>query len=157
MKSDGMFRKLPMVFAIALALYAAAYFSIEHRRKRNGPWQVTFMNDVSTRSPALLIDQPALGITNLQIVFPGALVSRDDFTNTLAFDHVRAVPYDLPFGQCIFMDTTFLPGTVVFKIFDHEIQLIPRILTVDKKEHPWKSHMTLSLPATTTNSLPAAR
>jgi hypothetical protein len=46
------------------------------------------------------------------------------------------------------MDTTFLPGTLVFELFGHEIQLLPRVLTIDKKEQPWRSNETIALPNT---------
>jgi hypothetical protein len=38
----------------------------------------------------------------------------------------------------VFQDTTFLPGTVVIQTFGHEIQLLPRVLTLDRAEHPWR-------------------
>jgi len=43
------------------------------------------------------------------------------------------------------MDTTFLPGTVAFQLFGHEIELLPRVLIIDHEEHPWHSkHATLT-------------
>ncbi len=56
-----------------------------------------------------------------------------------------------------FMDTTSLPGTVVLKLFGHEIQLMPRVLTVDKKERPWRSEETLALPGTNRPGRPVMR
>src|SRR5437868_6296943 len=100
-------RNLALVFALALLAYAAFYFGIEHLRARKGPWQVTFKSTPSG-TPLLLINQPALGITNVQIIFPEAANSASP-PATLVFDHPREVPYDLPFGRCRFMDTTFLP------------------------------------------------
>jgi len=64
---------------------------------------------------------------------------------TLIFREPRPVPYSVPFGKCVFMDTTFLPGTVTFQLFGHEIELLPRVLIIDHAEHPWLSHSTLSL------------
>jgi hypothetical protein len=38
------------------------------------------------------------------------------------------------------MDTTFLPGTVSFtNIFGHDIELLPRVLIIDRQEHSWKT------------------
>ena len=37
------------------------------------------------------------------------------------------------------MDTTFLPGTLTFQFFGHEIELLPRVLVLDRQEHPWRS------------------
>src|SRR4026208_890330 len=118
MKSDGLVKHFVLTFAVALVIYGIAYYGIEHRRTRKGPWQVAFTNEAGG-SPALLMNQPSLAITNVQIIFPGATMPTNASTR-LAFTTPRQVPYDLPFGRCLFMDTTFLPGTIVFDLFGHE-------------------------------------
>lgn len=148
MKSDNLPRNLVVVFALALVLYIVAYSGIESRRTRQGPWQITFTND-ATGSPALLINQPRLAITNVLIRFPGEMVP--SFTNsvtTLAPLQPRPVPFDLPFGRCVFMDVTSLPGTLAVEIFGHEIQLLPRVLTLDRAEQPWRSGTQIILNRT---------
>lgn len=146
MKSDNPLRHFAIPFGIAVLVYIIFYTGIEHRRTRNGPWQVTFTNDAAG-APALLINQPKLGITNLQITFNGETNAYS--TNALLVLAIpKPVPYDIPFGKCVFMDTTFLPGTIVFDVFGHEIQLIPRVLTIDKKEIPWQSNTTMGVPRT---------
>jgi hypothetical protein len=145
MKSDNLFRHLTIPFGIAVLVYVIFYFGIEHRRTRKGPWQVTFANDASG-APALVINQPNVGVTNLQITFPGETNRIEKIE--MAFSQPRVVPYDTPFGKCVFMDTTFLPGTIVFDLFGHEIQLIPRVLTIDKKEIPWQSEKTIAVSGT---------
>jgi hypothetical protein len=147
MKSDGLLKMLLIAFVIALVVYAVAFFGIENRRTRQGPWRVAFTNDISG-APELVIGQPALAITNVQIVFPNATLPKNFSPKNFAFAQPREVPFDLPFGQCLFMDTTFIPGTIVFSIFGHEIQLIPRVLTIDKVEQAWKSNTTISLSPT---------
>lgn len=144
MKSDGLLKILLIAFVIALVVYAVAFFGIENRRTRRGPWQVAFTNDISG-APELIVSQSALAITNVQIIFPNAALPKNFSSQKFAFAQPREVPFDLPFGQCLFMDTTFLPGTIVFSIFGHEIQLIPRVLTIDKVEQAWKSNATISL------------
>jgi hypothetical protein len=146
MKSDNLFRHIAIPFGIAILIYVIFYGGIEHRRTRNGPWRVTFTNNASG-APALLINEPKLAITNLQISFPGEPVTNFQ-TGLLVLNQPRPVPYDVPFGKCVFMDTTFLPGTIVFDAFGHEIQLIPRVLTIDNKEIPWRSDVTIDLPRT---------
>src|SRR4051812_31246154 len=102
MKSDNLLRHLIVPFGIALLLYAISYTWIEHRRTRKGPWEVTFTNNASG-APTLVINQPALAITNLQITFPG----ETNRTNaTLNFRQPQQVPWDLPYGKCVFMDMT---------------------------------------------------
>ena len=141
MKFPGPLKHLVFAFVIALVLYVSFYRAIEHRRTRNGPWQVAFTNALG--APALVINEPKLAISNVTIRFPGRPPSSSN--SFIVFDPPQPVPFDVPFGQCIFMDTTFQPGTVVFTIFGHEIQLLPRVLTIDKVEQPWQSGTTIDL------------
>src|SRR5205809_7804765 len=118
MKSDNLLRHLAIPLGIAVLVYIISYGGIEHRRTRKGPWEVTFTNDAAG-APTLVINETKLGITNLQITFSG---ETNRATNTfLSFRQPREVPYDIPFGKCVFMDTTFLPGTIVFDLLGHEI------------------------------------
>jgi hypothetical protein len=147
MKSDNLLRHLVIPFGIAVVVYVISYSWIEHRRTRKGPWEVTFTND-SSGAAMLVINQPSLAITNLQITFPG----ETNRTNaTLSFSQPQPVPWDLPYGKCVGMDTTFLPGMIAIDLFGHEIQLIPRVLTIDQKEMPWVSNKTI--PVTGTNGV----
>jgi hypothetical protein len=122
-------------FGIAIVVYVVFYYGIEHRRTKNGPWRVTFTNDVSGH-PVLLVEQPTLAITNLQISFIDE-TNRNSQSNAWNFAQPQPVPYEVPFGKCLFMDTTFLPGTLAFDLLGHQIQLIPRVLTIDGKELTW--------------------
>ena len=144
MKSDGIFKQVSAVFIVALAIYIVAYHAIEDRRTHHGPWEVRFTQD-ATGAPALLINEPKLAITNVMIVFPGEIIASTNQPTTLALVQPRATPFDVPFGKCVFMDATSLPGTLVFELFDHEIQLLPRALTIDKIERPWVSPMRVVL------------
>jgi hypothetical protein len=143
MKQDRLVKRLAVAFILALALYASTYAWIEHRRKAAGPWQVTFTQHTSG-APALVVNQPALGITNVHVLFEGTDV--DAITlETFAPTEPRAVPFDVSFGRCVFMDLTSLPGTIVLEMFGREIQFLPRVLTIDKVERPWQSGETLVL------------
>ena len=147
MKSDNLLRHLAIPFVLALVVYVISYSWIEHRRTRKGPWEVAFTNDASG-APMLVINQPSLAVTNLQITFPG----ETNRTNvSMSFAQPQQVPWDLPYGKCVFMDTTFLPGTITMDLFGHEIELIPRVLTIDQKEMPWASNKTI--PVTGTNGV----
>jgi hypothetical protein len=44
------------------------------------------------------------------------------------------------------MDTTFLPGTLTFELFSHEIELLPRALIIDRQDHPWQPDAMIILP-----------
>ena len=144
MKSDNPVKHFVAAFLIALAVYFVAYTFIEHRRNRKGPWQVTFTNGF-TGVHSILINQPTLQIRNVEITFGGNSATATNGSSTLVFSQPRQVPYEVPFGRCIFMDTTFLPGTLTFQFFGHEIELLPRVLIIDHQEHPWHSETNITL------------
>lgn len=150
MKRDNLAVHLGIAFAIALVVYFVAYRGIEGRRTRQGPWEVTFTNSPEGH-PKLLVEQPRLGLTNIEIHFVDEIISTNstgtNFPARLRFDVPRPVPFPLPFGRCIFMDTTFLPGTFTLSAFGHEIELLPRVMIIDHEEHPWKSGETITLRA----------
>ena len=145
MKSEGPAKHFLLVFVLALVGYVVCYPLIEHRRTRNGPWRVTFATGAAG-VPAIVINQPRLGITNVQISFAAETVPTTNSPVSLAFGQPKPVPYEVPFGKCVFMDTTFLPGTVTFQLFGHEIELLPRVLVIDRQEHAWRPDMTIALP-----------
>lgn len=150
MKSDNLLRHLWVPLLIAVLVYVIFYAGIEHRRTRNGPWEVVFTNNAAG-APTLVINQPKLAISNLRITFPGESHVVSSQSASMEFRQPREVPFQLPFGKCIFMDSTFLPGTIVFDVFGHEIQLIPRTLRIDGKEIPWQSNT--EIPVARTNAL----
>jgi len=145
MKPEGPAKHFILAFLLALAGYILLYQGIEHRRTRNGPWRVTFTTG-NANAPTIVIDQPRLAITNVQILFAGESLSPTTAPVSLVFEQPRPVPYEVPFGKCVFMDTTFLPGTVTFELFGHEIELLPRALIIDRQDHPWQPDATITLP-----------
>jgi len=166
MKREGQAKHFILAILFALVGYIVLYQTIEYQRIRKGPWQVTF-NQSTAGAPAIIIAQPWLAITNVRISFPGELSSAASAAGTVAVDHTalkspasnyqspvtafvfaepRPVPYEVPFGKCIFMDTTFLPGTITFELFGHEIELLPRALIIDRAEHRWQANTTITLP-----------
>jgi hypothetical protein len=156
MKPDRAAKHFIVAFLLALVGYIVCYQSIEHRRTRHGPWQVAFTRTVAGE-PAIVINQPKLGITNVQIGFAGQRVPPISDTTILVFAAPHPVPFDVPFGKCVFMDTTFLPGTVTLSLFGHEIELLPRTLVIDRQDYPWPSGTTRLLPrlkATTAQTNP---
>ena len=144
-KPAGPAKQFILVFLLVLAGYIICYQGIEHRRTHNGPWRVTFTtgsNDV----PTIVIHQPRLTIANVQIRFAGETLRPTNAPATLVFSEPKPVPYEVPFGKCVFMDTTFLPGTVTFQLFGHEIELLPRALVIDRQEHRWEPDSEIALP-----------
>jgi hypothetical protein len=139
-KSSGQSRHFLIALLLAVVIYGATYYSMEYQRTRHGPWRLTFSAG-GTNSPALLINEPGLHLENLRLDFPGQSAAATNAT--VVFDQPRDVPFDLPLGKCIFMDAMSLPGTVTLVLFGHEIELLPRTLTIDKKDYPWQSNTNL--------------
>jgi hypothetical protein len=127
----------------ALVIYFGGYFTVEHLRHRKGSWQVEFF--ATNRTPAVRIDQPHLGISNVVLILEQE-ASAPSFTNsTWSFVDPSNTPYPVPHGRVIFEDLTFLPGTVTFDFNGHGVELLPRTLIVNGREHAWQSGATLSL------------
>jgi hypothetical protein len=153
MKSDGALKHFVLAFLLALVCYALFYYSIEHRRTRKGPWVVTFTNNLAG-APVLVVNQHRLAITNYQVTFANQPSPSTNAMGTLLFSQPQPVPYPVPFGKCVFMDTTFLPGTVTFQLYGHEIELLPRTLIIDRQEHPWRSDNPITLHPVTDRQAP---
>lgn len=124
-------------FLMALAVYALAFFLIEHRRTSHGPWRLEFSSAGEGSPPCLIINEARLNISDLKISFPRQ--SAPPTNAAIIFDQAQQVPFDVPFGRCILLDLISQPGTVTLELFGHQIELLPRVLTIDRQEHPWQS------------------
>lgn len=136
-------KQFAVAFLACVAAYLLLFYGLEHLRNRRGPWEVRFTAEAG--SPAIVINQPALGIHDVRMTFPAATTTNSNADATLLFAQARSVPFVVPYGTCVFQDTTSLPGTVVLQLFGHEIQLLPRVLTIDGKEHAWQPDATIPL------------
>jgi len=144
-------KNILLIGVITLIGYVVVFSWVENNRRKNGPWEITF-TQVET-SPALSINHVKLGFTNITVVFIEAAASTN-LPQTIRFQHGQVAPFDLPFGKCVFLDTLFLPGTVACELFGHEIQLLPRTLTIDHLEHPWQSGEKILLTNRPSTTLP---
>src|SRR5262249_28930472 len=147
MRRDNPWKHFVIAFLIAVMVYTVFYTGIERRRVRKGPWLVTFTNSV-TGEAEIIINQSILAISNQIIRFPGESGVSTNAPATIAFGQPREVPYPVPFGRCVFMDPTFLPGTLTLQLFGHEIELLPRVLIIDHREQPWRTEPVISLSRT---------
>jgi hypothetical protein len=143
-------RRSLTILLLALVVYGVCFAFIQHRRTANGPWEVTFSSEGEVA--LLTVNQPKLGIVDVRLRFPDcpAKVSQPQ---TRRFAQAQPVPFDLPFGRCVFLDPLFLPGTVALETFGHQIQLMPRTLTIDHVERSWRSGEIINLMAAT-NTIP---
>lgn len=132
-------------FVVTAALYFAGFAVLEHLRKRRGPWEVTFASGTNGM-PRLTVRQPHLGIDSVVVTFPGGVTLPGFRKRTVEFS--APASKDLaPFGEVLFLDTTFLPGTVTLELFGHQVELLPRVLIVDHQERAWESGVEIALPA----------
>jgi len=149
MHSSGLWKPVLGGLLLALAIYIGGFRLDQHLRTRRGPWRVTFTTEPAG-APAIVVDQPTLNIADLKIVFTGETTT--NASGTVVFD-VPQKP--VPFGRVKFEDLTYLPGTVTFDFFGHEIELIPRTLYINRKARPWQSNATITLtPADKPVALP---
>jgi|SRR5882672_10729268 len=139
MKSGFTAKSIALLFFAVLALYVAVFYGIERARQHKGPWEVDFQTNAEG-SPALIVSQAKLGLSDVRIVVHGENAS--NVTGRVSFDQVKR---PVPFGKVIYEDLTFLPGVVTFDLFGHEIELLPRALIADKKLVEWKSGATVDL------------
>lgn len=147
-RSESVVRHFLVAFVLAGLLYLVSYHGLEHLRMRKGGWHVQFAADTAG-TPALIVSQPWLSISNVTLHFPEEQISLRRQTNLVVFDQPIT---NVPFGRVVYLDTTFLPGSVVFELFGHQIQLLPRVLMVDQREVPWQSGAALDLRRTNTVS-----
>ena len=130
-----------IALTLTVVLYLATFQWIEHLRTRKGGWNVTFKTDQAGH-PSIAVEQPKLQITNVSFAFPDQLLPQTNLQSTVLFDQPRT---NVPFGKVLYFDTTFLPGAIVFDVFHHQIQLLPRVLILDGKEVPWQCGQTFQL------------
>jgi hypothetical protein len=138
--SDKLPRHLLIAFALALAIYGLFFSCDMGLRKRKGPWTVEFHTNAAGHA-AITIHQPTLEITNVRVVFLNEIATN---TGRVVFDRPQQ---PIPFGKTKFEDLTYLPGSVAFDFFGHEVELLPRTLYLNKKEHPWKPGVIIELTA----------
>jgi hypothetical protein len=140
-------RRLLAVGVVTVLVYVALFAWIEHRRNRLGPWEVVFTR-TPDQLPCVEIHQPKLDIRDVRLVFPNlATAGEQSLPVRETFDEARPTPFDLPLGRCVFLDTISLPGNVTIEVGGHQVQLLPRMLTVDGVERPWQSGITIAIGA----------
>ena len=133
--SDKLPRHLAIAFGLAIVIYAAFFTCDQGLRRRKGGWEVTFGTN-SSGTAAIQVNHAELGITNVQIAFLGEVATNTNSNARVIFDKPQQ---PIPFGKVKFEDLTYLPGSVAFDFFGHEVELLPRTLYLNKQEHAWKS------------------
>ncbi len=128
-------------FALALVVYFASFSWIQHQRDKKGAWQIVFSSDDSA-TPSISISEPGLNISYQKIVFADRKIEQTNFSERVVVNQPIA---KAPFGEIIFQDATFLPGTITFNFFGHEVELMPRAMVIDKEDRAWNSTANIVL------------
>jgi hypothetical protein len=149
-------KSIALFFIGALFFYFGGFYGLEYLRVRKGPWEVSFEPDgVAGRSaPAVIVQQPSVGVSQVTLVFQGEKTTNapaESVAGTVRFDTVEK---NALFGDVIYEDLTFLPGVITFNLFGHEIELMPRVLVVNKKEIPWQSGAVIDVWPTNKPAVP---
>src|SRR2546426_376073 len=148
MKSAITPKSVALWFLIVLGVYLASFYGMEHWNQKKGPWEVAFNTD-AMGNPSIVIDQPGLNISAVEIIFAGEKESPSNLGEKVLFDKpATSLPVPMPLGEVIYQDLRTLPGVVTFNFFGHEVELLPRVLIANKKEIPWKSGSVIELTAT---------
>jgi len=140
--SDRLPRHLLIGFVLAVVIYAGFFAGDQAFRRRKGGWEVEFHTNASGHA-AITVNQSALQVANVQIVFGGETATNGG--GRVVFDKPRQA---IPFGKTKFEDLTYLPGSVAFDFFGHEVELLPRTLYLNKKEQAWQPNAVHELKGT---------
>ena len=143
-------KSIAISFLVVLVLYIGVFNGIEWWRHRKGAWEVTFVTDFDG-NPAIIVYQSTLSISSFELVFLGEHVAETNLAQKVVFDRPLQ---PVPFGKLLYEDLTLLPGVVTFDLFGHEIELLPRVLLINKKEIPWKSDAIVELSETNKPAVP---
>ena len=147
---SGILKHVVRAAAIAVLLYIAAFWGIEYRRARLGPWELRF-GATSSGEAELVVNQARLRIRDVRLVFADQKLASNPMWQVVTFAHPREGAFELPFGRCLYTDLTFLPGVVTCELFGHEVEFMPRTLVVDKQEIAWQTNMVIRITADRTN------
>lgn len=139
---DSLVKHGLVALVAAVLVYAVAFFVVEHLRTRRGGWQLTFQSD-NEGHLQLVVAQPKLKIADVRFTFVKTSGPPSTPSRSIIFNSPIT---NVPFGRVVYLDTTFLPGSIVLDLFNHQIQLLPRVLFVDRQEIPWQSGAEYRLP-----------
>jgi hypothetical protein len=126
-KTSFPWKQALVLFAAVLLTYLAVFNGIEYVRHRKGPWKAHFMTDAEGH-PAIKVTQQHQKVEML-LEFPDERIARTNFSEEVAFDRPKK---PVPYGKVIYEDLTF-------DLFGHEVELLPRVLIVNKRELRWET------------------
>jgi hypothetical protein len=138
MNRDSLPRTAALVLVISAAFYFAAFQGVEYWRTRKGPWEATFSAGADGR-PCLAVSQPFFKLEAVILLFPDESVPVTNLPQTIRFDRPLQT---VPWGTVVYQDPTSYPGVVTLNLFGHEVEFMPRVLSLNRRAIAWQSHST---------------
>ena len=143
MNRERIGKPVAIILALSLVFYLITFHAIEYLRHVKGPWQLTFATDAEG-APTLSVSQPALKIADVRFSFDGVKLNQTNLHQLVLFDVTTST--NVPFGNVIYFDTTFLPGVVTLELFSNKLEFLPRTIVVNTNQVPWRSGETIRVP-----------
>ena len=139
-ESEGILKRFGFAFGLVLLCYVLIYGCDRHLRFKNGPWELHFSRE-SDGTPRLVINQAALGITNVTLRLEGEIVRLDPIL--VQFQDSEAVK--IPYGKVLGFYRSYFPGMIRLDLFGHEVEIRQRALILNFDEREWQSGEVISL------------
>ena len=139
-ESEGILKRFGFAFGLVLLCYVLIYGCDRHLRFKNGPWELHFSRE-SDSTPRLVINQAALGITNVTLRLEGEIVRLDPIL--VQFQDSEAVK--IPYGKVLGFYRSYFPGMIRLDLFGHEVEIRQRALILNFDEREWQSGEVISL------------
>ncbi len=144
-ESERILKRFGLAFGVVFLGYVLLYSGDRYLRLRKGPWELQFSSE-SDGTPRLVINQPALGITNVTLRLEGESVRQEPVLVRFdAPDQWKSQLVEIPYGRVLFFYRNYLPGTVILDLFGHEVEIVSRALILNLNEHEWQSGAVISL------------
>ena len=132
--------KLIIILLITLLVVIAAFIFIIKPIRERSPWNIKF--EISDGIPSIYISNNTPMVPATKIIFSNEKINRD-LSENIAFEKHNI--NKIPFGEITFTDVTLFPGRITLKLFNHEIDILPRALIIDKKEYKWGERLIIDL------------
>lgn len=139
-ESEGILKRFGFAFGLVLLCYALMYGCDRHLRLKNGPWDLNFSRE-SDGTPRLIINQTALGITNVALRLEGEMVRLDPTLVRFAGSEAVKIPY----GKVQAFYRSYLPGMIRLDLFGHDVEIRQRALILNFDEREWQSDEVITL------------
>ena len=152
-EEEGIGKRFGYAFGLVLLCYVLIYGCDRHLRFKNGPWELLFSRE-EDGTPRLIINQAALGITNVTLRLEGEVVRLEPSLVRFEDSEAVKIPYGrfedseavkIPYGKVLGFYRGYLPGMIRLDLFGHYVEIRQRALILNFDEREWQSGEVISL------------